>query len=350
MSTLEKNHDKKVIIYSNTAVSIESMKVMLETWIDHSTELKCDIVGITGDLEPELKLAYTELFTQAPITEENVTDLTFNPRILLATASCIGAGLDSSDVFTVIRVGFPSSLLDLVQEMGRCGRGRVDDGMNPSDEFILIFNLYDYMYMLERIYSKEINDESTNKKEERFCNKVISEKDKKKQQQEDLLDLLKVLTSFETCYHYEIENVGANPMLSEERFNSSDACGNACPICKKQLSNFMLPIKKEGVQNFLIHTFISSPPTTGITAKDMLTRLKTYEDVGKVVYGRPHSNKPPDAKYLHWTILQLIASSMAIIKISEDDSKGIFQLGMQTNSPYPIYLLYDVWKYFKCIE
>jgi hypothetical protein len=40
---------------------------------------------------------------------------------MVAMSGCIGAGLDSPDVTVVVRDGFPSSLLDLIQEMDHYG-------------------------------------------------------------------------------------------------------------------------------------------------------------------------------------------------------------------------------------
>ena len=51
------------------------------------------------------------------------------PRILIATSSYIRGGLDCGDNDLVMRDGFPTSLLDFVQEMGRCGR-TVDPSTN----------------------------------------------------------------------------------------------------------------------------------------------------------------------------------------------------------------------------
>ena len=69
---------------------------------------------IVGDLESEVKLINAQTFTQevhdaAELIENN----TFLASVLIATSSSIGAGLDLSHVYSVIRVGFPTSILDL---------------------------------------------------------------------------------------------------------------------------------------------------------------------------------------------------------------------------------------------
>ena len=74
-----------------------------------------------------MKFIFAEQFTRS-IDNEQAQGLLdnnqFHPRILLATARCIGAGSDSSDVYSVCKIDFPSSVIDMVHEMGRCGRGR----------------------------------------------------------------------------------------------------------------------------------------------------------------------------------------------------------------------------------
>ena len=85
-------------------------------------EVKGDVLVIQGDLQPEVKFVSAELFTRHVDDPQLLLDSNiYYPRILLATAGCIGAGLDSSDVYSVCRVGMPSGIIDMVQEMGRCG-------------------------------------------------------------------------------------------------------------------------------------------------------------------------------------------------------------------------------------
>ena len=47
---------------------------------------------------------------------------------MLGTSGCIGAGLDCDDVHLVCRIGLATSVLNLIQEMGRCER----EGNNAS--------------------------------------------------------------------------------------------------------------------------------------------------------------------------------------------------------------------------
>ena len=72
-------------------------------------EIQGDILVINGDLKPEVKFVSAERFTEEIEDPESVVNRNqFYPRVLLATAGSIGAGLDSPDVFAVVRLGFPN--------------------------------------------------------------------------------------------------------------------------------------------------------------------------------------------------------------------------------------------------
>ena len=68
------------------------------------------------------------------------------PWNLIAAASCIGNGLDSPDIRTVVHVGFPTLIVDAVQEMGCCDRGNANHSSNVN-KYIILANLTDYIYL-----------------------------------------------------------------------------------------------------------------------------------------------------------------------------------------------------------
>jgi len=86
-----------------------------------------NVLIIQGGLQPEVKFVSAEKFTKITNDPQLLVDKNeFYTRILIATAGCIGAGVDSPDIYSISRIGFPSSIIDLVQEMGRC-RGWIVD-------------------------------------------------------------------------------------------------------------------------------------------------------------------------------------------------------------------------------
>ena len=110
--TLSGNLDKKCIVYTNTSSCLEQMQADVESWLDMNENIKGDVIVIHGDLKPEVKFVSAERFTKIHENpEELINNNLFYPRILLATAGSIGAGLDSPDVYSVCRAGFPTSIL-----------------------------------------------------------------------------------------------------------------------------------------------------------------------------------------------------------------------------------------------
>ena len=102
----------------NTASYLEHLRCDIESWMDLSDDVQGDVLVIQGDLQPEVKFVSTEKFTKHNLDPQLLIDTTIcYPRILLATAGCIGAGLDSSDVYSVSQIGLPSGIIDMVQEM-----------------------------------------------------------------------------------------------------------------------------------------------------------------------------------------------------------------------------------------
>ena len=124
-STLSDNLNKKCIVYTNTVSCLDQLKIDVEHWLDSSDGIKGDALIIHGDMKAEVKFVSAQMFTK---NTENAKDLvntnSFYPRILMATAGSIGTGHDSGDVYCVVKIGFSTSILEMVQEMGRCGRGR----------------------------------------------------------------------------------------------------------------------------------------------------------------------------------------------------------------------------------
>ena len=66
-------------------------------------------------MKAEFKLFSAQMFTKTvDNTEELVNSNSFYPRISMATAGSIGAGLDLVDVCSVVRIVFSTSILEMV--------------------------------------------------------------------------------------------------------------------------------------------------------------------------------------------------------------------------------------------
>ena len=104
IETLSNNLHKKLIIYTNTAKSAEGIRDKINTIFDTNSTIEGDTILIIGDQDPKVKFASAQQFTSDETNNaQNIIDNNgYIPRVLLATSSCIGAGLDSSNVYSVI--------------------------------------------------------------------------------------------------------------------------------------------------------------------------------------------------------------------------------------------------------
>ena len=145
-NTLKDNLDKKIIIYTNTTKCAEEIKDKIDYFLNTSDDIHGNCLLIHRDMYSDVKFLLTVKFTtKVDNPEQLISDNEFYPIILIATASHIGNGLDLDKVFKVTHVGFPTSIVDCVQEMGRCGRKERKDG-DLSNEYTLLLNLQDFIY------------------------------------------------------------------------------------------------------------------------------------------------------------------------------------------------------------
>jgi hypothetical protein len=147
---LKTNLASKVIICGNVATKLTGLEDDVCLWMTSPTEgIPGTTVLVVGSEDAICKQLYTIAFA----TKWSIVDIEdptkFTPRVLLGTSGCIGTGLDSSDVHLMLRLGLPTNLLHLVQEMGRCGRSSNsnsdDDSTTTSNFYHVMFTLQDYV-------------------------------------------------------------------------------------------------------------------------------------------------------------------------------------------------------------
>lgn len=338
-ATLSGNLHKKAIVYTNTAACLEQLRSDLELWMDMQDNIQGDVLIIQGDLQPEVKFVSAQQFTRHIEDPQTILDRNeYYPRILLATAGCIGAGLDSSDVFSVIRVGFPSGILDMVQELGRCGRGRITASGDHTDNFSLLLSLDDFVYLNQRLYLP------AEKKSPSVIN-ILSKTEEIKLQRSNLLELLKMIVLRGGCWHSAIEALIGNPL--EPPAIDLTNCGDACPFCCDKIKEFVMPVSRVGMTFFLADVFITNAGCE-INPALLVKKLTEFEQVGLVVYGRPRSAKSPPIKYVSVTILQLIASEL--IQLIFDEEKNACRCALVMVAASPAYLDDAYWTNMYLIE
>ena len=77
------------------------------------------IVGSEDSIRKKLHpVQFARHFEEICIKDENI----FAPIVLTYTSGCAGSGFDCSDTALVSRLGVPTRIINITQEMGRCGR------------------------------------------------------------------------------------------------------------------------------------------------------------------------------------------------------------------------------------
>ena len=338
---LSSNLDKKVIIYTNTATKAESIKEEIDSWLNLTSAFEGDTIMINGDMESEVKLKSATMFTTHINNPRGlVDDSKFYPRVLIATSSSIGAGLDSRDVYSVIRIGFPTSVLDMIQEMGRCGRNRSNDGTDPSDNFYLFISLQDFVYLNERLYNP------TDKNIQQHNGRVIDYATQIILQRKNLIEVLAFVYLNNNCWYMNLEATSGSPL--EPPSSQHRRCGKACPVCVASVKEYILPVSRLGLSKFLANTFINLSGAD-LSPSNIVKLLHDFPSVGQVIYNRPRSTTAPDNKYLHSTILQLLASGMIELKITQEEPAATCSLSICEHDSSPTYLHARYWKDFTLI-
>jgi superfamily II DNA helicase RecQ len=258
---LETNINSKAIVYSSVAKSTEKIQDTLDMWLDDPLNVDGDTILINGDLEPEWKFVSTQCFTETNLNPaKTIEDNCFYPRILIATSGCIGAGLDCADVNLVVRDGFPSSLLDMIQEMGRCGRGVCPISNNKKDGFFhMILNVESFTYLIERMY--EANSDDTD--EDRVLrSSVVSVDEYRKLEYNNLINVLRLVFLQLGCWHVILEQSCSSTTTEE-----LTPCQLNCPYCNKSMESYIMQVRRVGLIAFLIDTFIRRSDSGSIDIK-----------------------------------------------------------------------------------
>ena len=355
---LKDRHTTKAIIYSNISSQVVSMREKIDNWLDEPESFDGDTMIINGELPSEWKLVSSQLFTsKGSDLIQKIANNEFVPRILLATSGCIGAGLDSSEVVLVMRDGFPTSMIDFVQEMGRCGRSIAPDNEHNTsihDCFHIIISLQSLTYLIEHIYAPT----TLSKTDLEMRETVISVSDSNSLQLQNLIDVVAFIFNSNKCWHHELEELCAQKLIESNNNEHPDnqGCGNSCPWCTNNLALFIKPINKLGVIQFLVYIFIENN-FNNITPMMLCNYLKIYPNVGKKIYGR-RVDTPPAIVFLNSTIMQLIGSKLLKTEVHCNEDNNELNTILRLNYIFDgemeygrlAYTIQSYWKGFKFIN
>jgi hypothetical protein len=76
----------------------------------------------------------------------------------------------------------------LIQEKGHCGHNQINDGTNPSDNFHVFVSLDNLIYLNERLYVQEEQDDSNRD----FASRVIAYDEQRMMQRKNMLKVLRL--------------------------------------------------------------------------------------------------------------------------------------------------------------
>jgi len=331
-NSLKNDIDHKAIIYSNVAAHTERIQENIDRSFNESDMLLGDTLLINGEMDSEWKFVSSKSFTTSNNGDEHIINNKFYPRFLIATSACIGAGLDSNNVKLVVRDGFPCSLLDFIQEMGRCGRGvDASTGQRQSGTFDLIISIESFIYLVERIFEDDVSDLSPTQL--RRVRDIVESREKFVQDRIfHLLEVISLIYLPGCCWHLHLERVSV-PGYRRTYCEHDDSCGTMCPFCTGSTASYILAISKRGMIEFLVDTFVTNVHCHSgvITPRKLVFLLTNYPEVSKVVYKKPNNKRPPLAKYIVSTVLQLIGSQIIHMKYIES-SPGNKEVSLYLNA------------------
>ena len=119
---------------------------------------------------------------------------------------------------------------------------------------------------------------------------ILSLQKEKKMQQQNLINLLKVILLKGDCWHVQLEHLLGNPI--KPPLPQVNSCVTVCPKCTREMKSYIMPLLGSGLSLFLANTFINHL-SGSLTPQDLITKITAYPDVGKVIYNRPCSVKSP---------------------------------------------------------
>ena len=120
------------------------------------------------------------------------------------------------------------------------------------------------------------------------------------------------------CWHARLEELcSRDENNSTVEPNLCQDCNDSCPYCNNALDQFIKPMSKRGIIEFLVRIFIERS-INQMTPLLLCHQLKACELVGTSIYGRRTNTAPPIA-CLNGTVLQLIGSKLLKTEVNRNE-------------------------------
>jgi hypothetical protein len=212
-SLLESTDFTKIVVCTNCKPQSNELASKIRGHLN-DTGLPGDVIHVDGDLFKEQKFHNIKMFLHHgtianPKEPANPSD----PRISVATFGAANAGMDSLDVCLVLRDGFPPSVADLLQELGRAGRRPASTCIaGMIDRYCINNSLKSFVSLIQRIHrapkGHEVNGSDASAAAqpapaEKTC---MTRKEHREHQMDDLFKVLKLLVLDPVeCYACKLE-------------------------------------------------------------------------------------------------------------------------------------------------
>ena len=122
---------------------VKSTSEKLGDYLDTTPNLhNQDVVTLVGTMTKEENAFYTHLFLKDDRSNR------YNPHILCATSGVGNAGIDSSKIGIVDRLGKPESVSDFFQEMEHASR--YPNALASENKYVLCFTIEDLIYYFSK--------------------------------------------------------------------------------------------------------------------------------------------------------------------------------------------------------
>jgi hypothetical protein len=281
---------KVILLYTtNTKHSAEGHLLALVKKAMTDRLVEGDAIPLTGDSGLMMKNWLVSLFSGA--IQSNVSNL----RVLIATAAA-NCGISSTYSILAVRYGFPSSLIDLVQEMGRVCRGPRIPG-DLKDRYHLYLNCNLFLSILLRV------KKDPSAKERRI-------------QLKDLMDVLRFIFIPTRCYHVILEEYFEDPAV----FLNREPCYTHCSFCRGELVAATTPFRRAFLVSLLsTKVFLLGPvPVAKL--------IKLLGDNKAKLFTTPAFRT--NQGVVHALVLQLIASGILSIYVLDPTKEGTSQLSI----------------------
>ena len=292
---------RKIIIYSNSRKAIINLHAKSRMHLN-VLGIQKDVVLVHGNMFREQKFHHTDMFVAQPLMDECPTTrmlLRFDPVAYFATAGTSSSGLDCSEVDKVIFHGFPSSIEDLLQCSGRCGRNAQAHPGNSS--FCLILSLNSLVAIMTRIFlvpkyeEARLAQSTTEQSPTTTTNKqpnqppsnsaTLGSTELAARQWMHVRQVASLLCLDNgRCIHHQLEELMLHPHASRV-CDMDSSCGNACWRCSKDAVSTPLDaaIDKDRFKAYLVEIFIRgklAPSQFSLHRDCFLNALLNFETIG----------------------------------------------------------------------